>query len=90
MFGLTEERVVNKYNILKDEVVRGKGLTPLVRSVFEQGRSVDLEIEYDPQTLQALNLKGTGSRFFRVIIFPIFDTAGAVDQCGGTTYRHHK
>ena len=57
-------------------MVRGKGLTPLVRSVFEQGRSVDLEIEYDPQTLQALNLKGTGSRFFRVIIFPIFDTAG--------------
>ncbi|HVN73704.1 MAG TPA: PAS domain S-box protein, partial [Methanoregula sp.] len=74
----TEEDVVGKYNVLKDNIVEEQGFMPLVKSVFEQGRAVSFPLTYDSSRLDAPVLKQTVSLTLEVTIFPIKDAAGTV------------
>lgn len=47
LLGITDEDVVGKYNVLKDEIVIQQGLMHFVERVFEKGEKVQFPLEYD-------------------------------------------
>ncbi len=73
---LTEERLVGKYNVLEDPLVKKQGLAPLVRSVFEEGQSISFRAEWSGEDIPTLNLKGSRSVNIEATMFPIFDSMG--------------
>jgi PAS domain S-box-containing protein len=70
---VTPEEVVEKYNLLEDNVVAEKGITPLIRSVFEEGKVVSFDLTYDTARLTGLALNQTAVMDLNVTIFPIRD-----------------
>jgi PAS domain S-box-containing protein len=75
---IKDEDVLGKYNVLKDNIVEEQGLMPLVKSVFEQGRTVRFNLEYDSSKLAHPPLKDTIFLALDVTIFPIKDLKGKV------------
>jgi PAS domain S-box-containing protein len=74
ILNITAEEVVGKYNILDDNIVEEQGLLPLVKSVFEEGRTVQFEITYDTPRLKHLALQRHAFVILAVTIFPIRDS----------------
>ncbi len=46
-WGATDEAVIGKYNLFDDPVPKEQGILPLLKSVFDEGKSVSFQIEYD-------------------------------------------
>ena len=47
MLHILDEDVVGKYNVLEGNIVETQGKMPLVRFVFENGKSVKFSLKYD-------------------------------------------
>jgi two-component system, cell cycle sensor histidine kinase and response regulator CckA len=77
-FGVSDEEVVGKYNILNDNLVQEQGLLPLVRDVFERGRTVRFTINYDTPRLQGLEMARAKHVILEVIMSAILDARGKV------------
>lgn len=75
---ITNEEVVGKYNILRDNIVEEQGVLPLVKSVFEQGATARFEIKYDTPQLKHLQLSRQAFVVLDVTIFPIKNSRGEV------------
>jgi PAS domain S-box-containing protein len=75
---ITEQDVVDKYNVLKDNIVVEQGRLPLVQRVFEQGEAVRFELTYDSSQLKHLQLPKTVLVILDTTIFPIKDAQGIV------------
>jgi PAS domain S-box-containing protein len=75
---ITPEEVVGKYNVFNDSIVESQGKMPLVRSVFEEGKSVNFDLEFDSKLLTSLALEQFAKVFLNVTIFPIRDSAGRI------------
>jgi PAS domain S-box-containing protein len=75
---ITEDEVIGKYNILKDNVVEEQGFMPLVRKVFEKGETARFDIHYDSSRLESISLGDRTSVMLDVTIFPIMDSSGKV------------
>jgi PAS domain S-box-containing protein len=78
LLNITKEEVIDKYNVLKDNIVEEQGLLPLVKAVFEKGKTVRFDIKYDSSRLEYLKLKRTAFVILDVTIFPIKDENGRV------------
>lgn len=78
LLNVTADELVGKYNVLKDTIVEEQGLMPLVKAVFEKGRTVHFEITYDSSQLKHLHLKRIALVVLQVTIFPIRDTKGKI------------
>jgi PAS domain S-box-containing protein len=78
MLHITPEEVVGRYNIFEDSIVETQGKMPLVRSVFEEGESVNFDLEYDTKLLTSLVLDQSAKVFLNVTIFPVRDTSGRI------------
>jgi len=78
LLNITEDDVVGKYNVLKDNIVEEQGLLPLVKSVFEKGQTAKFEIKYDSSQLKHLAPKKTAFVILDVTIFPIKDPDGRI------------
>ena len=78
LLNITDQEVVGKYNVLKDNIVKEQGFLPLVSRVFQKGKIAKFRIRYDSATLQHLQLKETAFVILDVTIFPIKDTNGKV------------
>jgi|GEM_PF-1193012 len=78
LFGVTEEEVVGKYNILKDNLVEVQGHMPLVRAVFEKGDVARFTIDYDVGEVEHIDVKGGTHRILDVVVSPIRDAQGDV------------
>jgi len=74
---IRDDDVVGKYNLLKDNIVEEQGLMPLVKQVFEQGKTVRFNLEYDSSKLH-LVLEDTVFLILDVSIFPIINSQGKV------------
>lgn len=70
---VTDEELVGKYCLFKDEVVQEQRLMPKVQEVFEQGKTVRFQISYDSSKIQHLKLARTKSAVLDVTISPILD-----------------
>jgi two-component system, cell cycle sensor histidine kinase and response regulator CckA len=75
---LSDEEVVGRYNILKDNIVEEQGVLPLVRSVFEKGDTVRFEIKYYSSKLKHIQVRHPTFVILDATIFPITDSRGTV------------
>jgi len=78
LLNLTEEELIGKYNVLRDDIVEEQGLMPLVKSVFEEGKTVRFNLKYDSAQLKHLELRKEVVVTLNVTIFPIKDESGKV------------
>jgi two-component system, cell cycle sensor histidine kinase and response regulator CckA len=70
--------VIGRYSIFEDNIVARQGRMPLVRSVFEQGRTVSFELDYDTAGLQTVAIGRPTRVTLKVTIFAIHDASGKV------------
>ena len=78
LLNITEEDVVGKYNIFKDNLVDSQGFMSLVENVFNKGEVTRFELKYDTSLLKDLTLERQASVILDVTIFPIVDHDGKV------------
>ena len=71
LLNIREEDVIDKYNILKDDVVIEQGYLPLVQSVFNEGKTVNFTVTYDSSRLKHLELSGFAKVILDVTISPV-------------------
>ena len=73
---ITDEELVGKYNILKDNIVEEQGFLPLVKSVFEEGKTGRFVIKYDSSQLKGFQLENHTNVILDVTVSPIVDAQG--------------
>ena len=75
---ITDEEVVGKYNVLRDDIVEKQGFMPLVRGVFEHGETAKFFLEYRTSDLHQLHLRQDTTVILSVTISPVTDERGKV------------
>ena len=78
LFKITDDDVLGKYNLLQDNILEEQGYMPLVKEVFEKGKTVKFTIDYDSSLLRQLNFAQTVFVILDVTISPVLDTDGRV------------
>jgi len=78
VLNITEEQVVGKYNVFQDNLVREQGFMDLVHQVYDEGKTVRFELDYNMSLLKSLHLPNSLHRILDVTISPIQDEAGKV------------
>ena len=78
LFGLTDEEVVGKYNLLKDNLLEEQGFMPLIKNIFEKGEIARFTIDYDLPKVEHVKVGGAKHRIIDVVIAPIKDMHGKV------------
>jgi len=78
LLNITEDEVIGKYNLLKDNIVKEQGLMPLVESVFKEGKIARFKLKYNTSRLETLDLEKKAFVILNVTIFPITDAKGKV------------
>ena len=73
LLNITDEQLIGKYNVFEDEVAIEQGEMPKIRTVFEDGKTVNLSAEWDGNKLgykdaKKVHIEGT--------MFPIHDDKG--------------
>jgi len=77
-FGATEDEVIGKYNVFKDEVVEAQGLMPLLRHAYTSGEPVKFFLDYNFKMVEHAPVQNATHRFIQVNLTPIKDVAGKV------------
>ncbi|MBM3302681.1 MAG: PAS domain S-box protein, partial [Deltaproteobacteria bacterium] len=75
---ISDEEVVGKYNVLRDNIVEEQGVLPLLKGVFENGDTARFQIEYDSSQLKDIQLRQSAFVILDVTVFPIRDPCGNV------------
>ena len=75
---VTDEDVVGKYNVLKDEAIDAQGFMPMVRRVFENGEQANFELDWDSTLIKHLGHKEAFKLILFVTIFPVKDAEGRI------------
>ena len=75
---ITDDDVVGKYNILRDNIVEEHGCMPLIKEVFENGRTVKFILDYDSSLLGQLDLAESAHVSLDITISPVLNANGAV------------
>jgi PAS domain S-box-containing protein len=78
MLQVTPDEVVGRYNVFSDTIVEEQGKMPLVRSVFETGKPVAFDLDYDTSRLKTLPLKRSTRVVLQVTMFPIRNDTGKI------------
>ena len=73
---VTGEQLIGKYNVLEDPIVKRQGLIPLIRKVFEEGRTINFSCDWDGNDYPTLDLKGSTSVTIEATMFPIHNSEG--------------
>lgn len=73
MLKLPSNQIVNKYNVLKDTQVKEQGLLPLVKSVFEKGKTVNFTIDYETIKEKQVIVKEPAHRIIDITMTPVQD-----------------
>ena len=73
---LTDDQLVGKYNVLKDPLVERQGLLPLIRTVYEDGKSISFICDWDGNDIPTMDLKGSSSVSIEATMFPIHNPEG--------------
>ncbi|MDM8526825.1 PAS domain S-box protein [Anaerolineales bacterium HSG24] len=73
---LTDEQLVGKYNVFQDTVAKRHGLIPCIRTVYEEGQTVNFTCDWDGNDIPTLDLKGSNSVSVEATMFPIHNPEG--------------
>jgi PAS domain S-box-containing protein len=75
---ISPEEVIGRYNIFEDNIVEQQGMMPLVKSVFNEGRSVNFDLSYNTSDFKPLPLRYKADVFLNVTIFPVRNSDGII------------
>ena len=75
---VSNDEVIGKYNIFRDEQFEDQGMMPLIREVFEKGNTVRFTAEYDTSLIQDIALKYSTHATIDVTISAVLDSEGNV------------
>jgi len=75
---ITEDEVVGKYNVLRDDIVEKQGAMPRVREVFARGETAKFPLEYDTSTLRQLKFADRAAVVLDVTISAVKGVDGRV------------
>jgi PAS domain S-box-containing protein len=75
---ISPDEVTGRYNIFRDTVVKEQGKMELVRTVFDEGKTVTFELDYDSSRLRSLDFSQKSHVNLHVTIFPIKDNNGRI------------
>jgi len=78
LFYIQDDEVVGKYNIFWDGLMEAQGLLPIIKQVFENGKTTRFCSEYDTSRVKNFDLKERVSLVLDVTIIPVFDGRGRV------------
>lgn len=78
LLNLIPEEVIGKYNVLNDNIVEEQGLLSLVKSVFEEGKTVRFDITYKTPHLIRPALQKEAFVILDSTISPIWDSSGKI------------
>ncbi|MBN2830234.1 MAG: PAS domain S-box protein [Candidatus Cloacimonetes bacterium] len=78
LFGASEEEVIGKYTIFNDNIIKEKGLMPLVEDVFNNGVIADFEMDYDFKAVDHVTVQNATHKYIRSIITPVINKEGFV------------
>ncbi|MDH7480456.1 MAG: PAS domain S-box protein [Armatimonadota bacterium] len=74
----SDEEVVGKYNIFKDNEIIRQGFASKIRQVFEDGGSIEFIIEYDLARVRHISPVHPGRKILRMFVFAIKDAEDKV------------
>ncbi|MGQ8336792.1 hybrid sensor histidine kinase/response regulator [Sunxiuqinia sp. A32] len=77
-FGATEEEVIGKYNLFKDEVLVEQGFIPQLKRVFEDGEITDIVVDYNFGQVNHVNVANPTHKIVKSFFTPILDANGKV------------
>ncbi len=78
LLNLTDDQLVGKYNMLKDPLAEKQGLMTLIRTVYEEGKTINFTADWNGEDIPTMDLKGSKSVSIQVNMFPIHDPEGAL------------
>ena len=78
LFGTTEEEVIGKYNLFKDDVLKQKGFSKDIKDVFEKGKVANIIIDYSLEDVKHVKVKNPTRKIINSIITPVLDLNGKV------------
>ena len=73
---LTDEQIVGKYKVLEDPVLERQGLIPLIRTVFEEGRSIHFTCDWSAEDYPAPDVRSANAVSIDATMFPIHNPQG--------------
>ncbi|RLC51784.1 MAG: hypothetical protein DRI23_04300 [Candidatus Cloacimonadota bacterium] len=77
-FGATEEEVIGKYNIFKDEVLIKQGYIPDLKKVFENGEIANVIIDYNFAEVEHVHVENATHKIINSTFTPIMNDDGKV------------
>jgi len=69
---LTDEQLIDKYNILEDDNILKQGFLDDVKSVFNEGKTISISLEWDGYKDASVDLLNSESIYVEATLFPIF------------------
>ncbi len=70
---ITDEQLIGKYNVFEDKAAIEQGLIPKIRTVFEDGKTANLSVEWDANEL---GYKDAKKVYIEGTMFPIHNDKG--------------
>ena len=92
IFNLTDDRIVGKYNVLKDLNLKTQGVMPMVMSVFENQEPTHFCIPWKATKAGVANFESAREIYIDVSIFPIINAEGKLTNvvCQAVDITEHK
>jgi two-component system, NtrC family, sensor kinase len=78
LLNVTDEEILGKYSVLKDSQVIDQGFSILVKSVFEEGRTVNFPLDYYTEKESQVKLQQSQHLILDVMISAITNSDGQV------------
>jgi PAS domain S-box-containing protein len=78
LLDVTDAEIIGKYNVMQDTQVNAQGFLPLVKSVFEQGKTVSFTLLYNTASETELKLEHSKTLVLEITISAIRDGNGKV------------
>lgn len=78
LFLVTDEEMVGKYNIFQDTILEEQGFMPLVKEVFEDGKSARFNIVYNSANLRNISPARTVERVLAVTLSAVRNLQGTI------------
>ena len=77
-FRATEDEIIGKYNLFRDEALQQKGFISKIRRVFELGEAANIIIDYTLKDFKYVNTKNATHKIINSIFTPIANDLGKV------------
>ncbi len=75
---ITDEEIIGKYNVLRDVQVIKQGFLPLVKSVFEEGMTVNFVIDYYTEKEKQVELAHRTHKVLQIVLSAIKNKDGKI------------